>query len=352
MKAQNITRFHFFHFVPHNGILNPTYRLSDVDNISLSPVHKFTSPPPPPPVSPPRSPHTRLYASGSTVTPILSTPTHPNTSGSPKPTHLSFHKGKTRGSVDSSPSSPMMTVTSVDGCSMQYDSGKDSMTSDNSDHSNRSEHHQELIKLESPTSTTAPKSVFDLAEFDPLQGSHDSLLYDPYTGKTSGNSSPNAASGSPQTQLLACVPANAPRHGQASPKLSPRQSITLETPPILGPSPNIARPRPRPTGLPTQGDPSHPVSAPSSRPHSPRNLPPVCHQRSPTGSVHSLVQFPTQYDSDFPGSFWFQSDSETTSTTSSLLDLTEIIDDPHPPLIPSLSEFDIRYATFNLPHPL
>ena len=227
------------------------------------------------------------------------------------------------------------------------------MTSDNSDHSNRSEHHQELIKLESPTSTTAPKSVFNLAEFDPLQGSHDSLLYDPYTGKTSGNSSPNALSGSPQNQLLTSIPLNTPKHGQASPKLSPRQSLSLETHPVSGPSPSIARPRPRPAGLPTQGDPSHPISAPSSRPHSPRNLPGVGRHRgaSPTGSVRSLVQFPTD-DTDIIGSFWFQSDSEATSTTSSLLDLTDM-DDPNPPLIPAFSDLDIPYSTtFSLPHPL
>ena len=204
------------------------------------------------------------------------------------------------------------------------------MTSDDSEHSNRSENHQDLIKLESPTSTNAPKAMFHiLAEFDPLQGSYDNLLYDSYIGITSSNCSPNTNSSSPQSQLLMSAPPNTPRHGQISPKLSPQQSLTLETP-ISGPSLSIVRPRPRPSArLSTQGDLYHPISAPSSRPQNLPAQPLHHHQRtstSPTDSVHS---FGFQSDSDYISNTSSLPNSDS-SNTSSLWDLADI-NVPNPP---------------------
>ena len=176
--------------------------------------------------------------------------------------------------------------------------------SDASGHSNFSETHP-LMEMDSPVS--APPSTID--EFDPLRHSVDSLLSDPYCGAASGIAIPNVHPTSTA--------------GKTSPRqLSPRHSLAIE------PSPSIVRQRPRGLSI-TGSEPSFPMSAPSSRPHSPKIL---RSKSSPTGSVRSLITFPTSYDSD-TGIGGYLSDVQSDSDMS-LLDWTDLHEDPHYPLIP------------------
>ena len=235
---------------------------------------------------------------------VSTTVLHPVPVSSKRPGPLSLRpKANSRSSYDNSPSSPNVTVTPAEEYSrqlmqQQYDSGNSTDTSG----------YSELIKLDSPV---APPRVHD--EFDPLREnsfcSIDSLLYDP-----AGNTSPKILSTSPRQQR------------------SPQQSLTVET------SPNIVRPRPRGLSVPATDAPL-PISAPSSRPHSPSFL--FRSNSSPTGSVHSLIVLANSYDSD--GGAWggFQSDIQSDSDTS-LLDLRDSYQDTdgHRPLIPDLSLFN------------
>lgn len=236
----------------------------------------------------------------------------------------------------------MMTITSADGHSVQYDSGKDSISC--SDTSNSS---QQLIKLDSPPATD-PNRTLDISEFDPLRLrqslsypmqqslSNDSLLCDINRSKMSGSCSPGMLSTSPQASVTALANP-CPR----LPPASPRQSVA--------PDDLIARPRPKGLSLQASDIPL-PISAPSSRPHSPKtgSLERNRLGNSPTGSIHSLVQYPTNYDSDYGiGILGFQSDSDATSTTSSIMDLSDF-PDPTPPILPTtinptdLDNFDVE----------
>lgn len=244
--------------------------------------------------------------------------------------------------------------------------------SDASGHSNCSE-IQPMIELDSPdhfpmTRRRLPSSIdFIAAEFDPLRPStsHDSLL-DSATQDRVLTTSPTLTPThhhhqqqhqhrrsvevlSDTTVLWGIGPTSLsstgaklqsqhhqPHHtspASTSPKgvdISPKQSLTTSTsssyhhypsPPI--PSPSIARPRPKSNkevALQT-------ISAPSSRPHSPKlgatgGMPMWdfkghrFNATSPTGSVKSMRDLP--FDTDFGG---FYSDSNTTSANSSLVDL-------------------------------
>ena len=243
---------------------------------------------------------------------VSTTVLHPAPVSSKRPGPLSLRpKVNSRSSYDNSPSSPNVTVTPAEEYSrhlmqQQYDSGNSTDTSG----------YSELIKLDSPV---APPRVHD--EFDPLREnsfcSIDSLLYDP-----AGNTSPKILSTSPLGKV-----STSPRQQR-----SPRHSLVVET------SPSIVRPRPRGLSVPATEAPL-PISAPSSRPHSPNFL--SRSNSSPTGSVHSLIVLSNCYDSD--GGAWggFQSDIQSDSDAS-LLDLRDSYQDTdgRPPLIPDLPLFN------------
>ena len=255
-------------------------------------------------------------------------------------------------SDDSNPSSPMYNPT--------YDSGKDSNTG--SDFSNLSvtsdlqqQHGHQLITFDSPTDSRATFNI-GLAHFDPLlqistnetlrqapfreslrqTPSFDSLLMDPRGGTTSGNVSPNIFSTSPNLRR----------------QTSPKSSLGIEQQQQLHMARNspIARPRPRPAKLPSYTSDTS-FTGSGHRPFSP----PRHHRRSdisPSGSVRSLIiPSGTGYDSDY-GMSGFQSDSDATSTHSSLLDLpryAEAEEDLQPPLMPTPASLDTVHFDFDIP---
>ena len=220
-----------------------------------------------------------------------------------------------------------------------------------SDHSNGSESQPDLIKLDTEHQEVrvgggAGGGVFNnlVAEFDPLlnipqRGSNDSLFESQTTKTISPMPIPCGSAQQGQGQWGRVVGgASMRRQGSASsatstsPKnitqVSPRQSLNMADTAVL-PSPSIARPRPRAMNLPQVPAPPLPYSAPSSRPHSPRQRRP-----SPTPSAESMRMY--RYDSD---SGWnYLSDSDATSTSSSLHDLS-LTDDETLMRIPS---FDVE----------
>ncbi len=308
--------------------------------------HVTCLPPPSLAVSPPRSPNARQASTGSiAISQSAAVAAVSHNRPSQKPVKLPLGS-KTHSTVDSnSPGSPMMTITTAEGHSLQYDSGKDSISC--SDASNSS---QQLIKLDSPPATEMNKTFELFSEFDPLRLrqsisdplqqslSNDSLLCDiTYRSKTSGSSSPGILSTSPQPSF------QAPPHWSTRPHhTSPKQSLTSDG--------SIVRARPKGLSIQTPEVP-HPISAPSSRPHSPKPSSASRHKlgNSPTGSVHSLVQYPTNYDSDYAvGILGFQSDSDATSTTSSIMDLTDF-PDPTPTIFPTtIDHSDLDSIDVNL----
>lgn len=235
-------------------------------------------------------------------------------------------------SDESNPNSPMNTI---------YDSGKDSNTgSDFSSHSVASDPQRQMQHLMSFDSPTSPNN-FDLAYFDPLhQGSttvavvgqppalrqtpsFDSLLMDPKGGTTSGNVSPNIFSTSPNLRR----------------QTSPKSSLTVEQQQHIARQSPIARPRPRPGKLP-----SYTSDVSISRPNRRSDV-------SPSGSVQSLtIPSVAGYESDYGcGLSGFQSDSDATSTHSSLLDVSrEECDDPHPTLMPTPASLETIHFNFDL----
>ena len=252
-----------------------------------------------------------------------------------------------RASLDNSPISPMMTVTSVDGSSVMYDSGRHSMSSEASGHSTGGGDLLKLIQLDSPEEPITAKP-FSLLEFDPLAkttSSHDSVLFDPYgVGKKS-------------------LVFSTPPKRQPSPSFFSSQKPPATFDPVpLSPHSNIIRPRPRPAGLMLPPDSSLPisVSAPGSRAESPSTQR-HRHTPSPTGSVQSLILLPNTYTSEHVGGMGFAStsldsefcardfhtDSESASVTSSILDLNIDSDglDVPPPLTPEYVPVYVDYLT-------
>ena len=254
-----------------------------------------------------------------------------------------------RSSVEGSPLSPKISLPEF----CQYDSGKESMTSDASGCSTnsttlmgsaRDQNRQEsLIDFNKPLTALPANSL--LQELDPLASmpthkrqdsgpthSVDSLFSDATCSFNSTMSTSPEAPSLTQTSS---------RHPMAS-ATSPRQSLSLLD--GTGNSPIIGRPRPRPIchtplghtmsqeGLNLSGmGVGFTSSAPTSRPPSP-----PFNQVSPTGSVQSLPQYPTYATNDIYAGF--TSDS---SATSSLLDLsptamnsgiwTDFVEKPLPP---------------------
>ena len=248
-----------------------------------------------------------------------------------------------------SPGSPNVTVTPAeDGVNrqlgLQYDSGKDSMPC--SDHSNGSESQPDLIKLDSEQQQQLLRvSSGYHPEFDPLlsipQSTSNDSLFDPQPSYKLVSPTPiPLPTAQQQQQWSATQYTGTPMQRQGSgssatstsPKslsqLSPKQSSTDSG---IVPSPNIIRPRPKAMNLPPVPAPPMPISAPSSRPPSPRPRRGSKRNTSPTPSVESMRIY-TTYDSD-PG--WnYLSDSDATSTSSSLLDVRYGDEDPHPAMLP------------------
>ena len=275
-----------------------------------------------------------------------------------KPSNLTL-QNKHVSSDDSNPNSPMNNPC-------VYDSGKDSATG--SDFSNLSvlsaeqqSHH--LISFESPGRSKAAMQMAALA-FDPLlqvsadetvqqlplrqTPSYDSLLMEQGGGTTSGNVSP-------------CVYATYPNlRRQTSPRsstnerTSPRSSLTTEQQQLLVRNSPIARPRPRPGRLNAYCSDTGPIV----HPHRP--LSPQQHHHthrysrsdvSPSGSVQSLFvgSSMTGYDSDYG----IQSDSDVTSTHSSLMDLPNFDECAYdlqlqPPLMPTPASLDTIHFEFDV----
>lgn len=102
------------------------------------------------------------------------------------------------------------------------------------------------------------------------------------------------------------------------------------------PSPNIARPRPKPS----KDFLFQTISAPSSRPQSPRERSSSSgsrqrsHASSPTGSVHSMRTF--SFDTDY-GDYY----SDTASTTSSLVELSLDMEDTRTMMIDDIQVGDM-----------
>lgn len=221
-----------------------------------------------------------------------------------KPSNLML-QNKHVSSDDSNPNSPINP----------YDSGNTT----GSDFSNYSvtndpqQQSQQLINFDSSSEGKAPFNT-GLTNLDPFYQmsadetvlqislrhtpSSDSLLMEPWGGTTSGNVSPNMYSTSPNLRR----------------QTSPRSASIKDQHPVK--SSPIARPRPRPAKLPScdTGPIIHRAFSPS-RPHRKSDV-------SPSGSVQSLIVGGTMggYDSDYSMG-GFQSDSDATSTHSSLLDL-------------------------------
>ena len=269
--------------------------------------------------------------------------------------------------------SPNVTVTPAEdgicrqlgmlGMPTQYDSGKESMPS--SDHSNGSESQPDLIKLESEQQQQRQQqqqqlrvgSRYHYPEFDPLLSipqsiSNDSLFDPPQSSNNklvSPTPIPLPTSSQQQYwgagQYSSCTAmqrqSSASSLTSTSPKsisqLSPKQSTVDAS---IVSSPSIVRPRPKAINIPPAPAPPMPISAPSSRPPSPRPRRGSKRNTSPTPSVESMRTY--RYDSD-PG--WnYLSDSDATSTSSSLLDVRYEDDDPNPPLLPT---YDVDVAIFN-----
>ena len=220
-----------------------------------------------------------------------------------------------------------------------------------SDHSNGSESQPDLIKLDSEQQQQLLRvSSGYHPEFDPLLSipqstSNDSLLDQSANCKLASPtpipSLPPAQQqqqwGSTASQYSTGTPMQRQGSGSSatstSPKsfsqLSPKQSSTDSG---IVPSPNIVRPRPKAMNLPRVPAPPMPVSAPSSRPPSPRTRRNSKRNASPTPSVESMRAY--RYDSD-PG--WnYLSDSDATSTSSSLLDVRYGDEDPNPTILPNM----------------
>lgn len=253
-----------------------------------------------------------------------------------KPSNLML-QNKHVSSDDSNPNSPMNPCDS--GNTTGSDFSNYSVTSDPQQQS-----HQ-LINLDPSNESKATFNI-GLTSFDPLYQmstdetvqqislrqtpSFDSLLMDPRGGTTSGNVSPNVYSTSPNLRR----------------QTSPRSAAIKDPQPVK--SSPIARPRPRPGKLPSYagdtGPTTHRAFSPS-RPHRKSDV-------SPSGSVQSLIVGGTMggYDSDYSMS-GFQSDSDATSTHSSLLDLRhddEETDDLPPPLMPTPASLDTLHFEFDL----
>ena len=263
-----------------------------------------------------------------------------------------------RSSVEGSPMSPKISIPEF----CQYDSGKESMTSDASGNSTNSatlisssrdtNRQESLIDFDKPVTVSPANSL--LQELDPLANtpahnhedsgpahSVDSLFSDVTCSFNSTMST------SPETQSLTCTSFS--RQQPLARTTSPRQSVN----PLNGSNPNISRPRPRPGSASMCHTPlgcaplGHTMSqeninlsgvgvgftssAPTSRPPSPH-----FNQKSPTGSVQSLPHYPTYATNDiYTG---YPSDS---SAASSLLDFpetvmnqgiwTDIVEQPLPP---------------------
>ena len=259
-----------------------------------------------------------------------------------------------RSSVESSPISPKISLPEY----CQYDSGKESMTSDASGNStnsatlmgsSRDQNGQEsLIDFEKPLDAVPTTNSF-LQGLDPLAAipphkhedsgpthSVDSLFSDATCSFNSNMST------SPETLSVACT-SSGQRHvrlmGISS--VSPRQSVSH----LDSNSPTVSRPRPRPSSSSLRHTPlGHTMSqenlnlsgmgsgftssAPTSRPPSPH-----FNQVSPTGSVQSLPYYPTYATSDM-----YTDLTSDSSASSSLLDLsinpgywTDVVEKPLPP---------------------
>lgn len=225
-----------------------------------------------------------------------------------------------------------------------------------SDHSNGSESQPDLIKLDSEQQQQLLRvSSGYHPEFDPLlsipQSISNDSLFDPQpqsancklVSPTPIPSLPTAQQQQQQqwsstaSQYSTGTPMQRQGSGSSatstSPKsfsqLSPKQSSTDSG---IVPSPNIVRPRPKAMNLPPVPAPPMPISAPSSRPPSPRPQRGSKRNTSPTPSVESMRIY--GYDSD-PG--WnYLSDSDATSTSSSLLDVRYGDEDPNPTILPNM----------------
>lgn len=273
-----------------------------------------------------------------------------------KPSNLTL-QNKHVSSDDSNPSSPMNNPCI-------YDSGKDS--SDFSNHSIMSADQQahQLISFDSPGRSKAAMHMAALA-FDPLlqvstdetvqhlplrqTPSYDSLLMEQGGGTTSGNVSPCMYATSPNLRRH-----TSPR-SSTNERTSPRSSLTTDLQQMQARNSPIARPRPRPGKLNSYTSETGPIV----HPHRP--LSPSQHHRShhhsrsdvsPSGSVQSLIvgSSMTGYDSDY-GFGGFQSDSDVTSTHSSLMDLPNFDDgvyDLQPPLMPTPASLDTVHFEFDV----
>ena len=214
-----------------------------------------------------------------------------------------------------------------------YDSGKESDLSNQSAMSH-------LISFDSPGHS---KTALPMAMFDPLYQtadkalrelkqttSYDSLLQYPNGGTTSGNVSPCVFSTSPNLKRH-----TSPRSSRGE-HTSPRSSLVardLQTAATGVKNSPIARPRPRPGQLNSYTS----DMGPQPRPFSPSTT--RSHRRSdisPSGSVQSL-------NFDYGAGGGFQSDSDATSTHSSLLDLPHDGDIPDLPLVPTPAEFGLYF---------
>ena len=267
-----------------------------------------------------------------------------------KPSNLTL-QNKHISSDDSDPNSPLNNPT--------FDSGKDSIAgSDFSGLSAASSDQQQPNKLISFNSPTESRAAFQaaLAHFDPLYPvatdetvqpiplrqtpSYDSLLMDQRGGTTSGNVSPNVYSTSPNMRRQ-----TSPRSSLIRDQTSPRSLFVKESQPPARNSP-IARPRPRPGKLNSYTSETGPTT--HHRPLSPSHQQQRKSDISPSGSVRSLiVGYGYGYDSDY-GAGGFQSDSDTTSAHSSLLDLHLEDEDLQPPLMPTPASLDTISFDFDL----
>ena len=257
-----------------------------------------------------------------------------------KPSNLTLQNRHIVSSDDSDQNSPMSYP-------YVYDSGKESTTGSFLSNQSAASH---LISFDSPGHS---KTELPMAMFDPLYQSladealkqlkqttsYDSLLQDPNGGTTSGNVSPCIFSTSP----------NLKRHSSPRGKhTSPRSSLVAQDPLTAASAASavaaeiknspIARPRPRPGQLNSYTSDTGPL-----RPFSPANYTRP-HRRSdvsPSGSVQSLYAAMTDFDYGVGGGF--QSDSDATSTHSSLLDLPHGDDITDPPLVPTPAELGLYF---------
>ena len=207
-----------------------------------------------------------------------------------------------------------------------------------SDHSNGSESQPDLIKLDSEQHQQLLRVGGYHPEFDPLlsitQSTSNDSLFDPQPQSANYNfvspapiplptgthqqqqwGTPTQYTGTPmQRQGSGSSATSTSPKTKSFSQISPKQSSMDSG---IVPSPSIIRPRPKAMNLPPVPAPPMPISAPSSRPPSPRPRKGSRRNTSPTPSVESMRTY--RYDSD-PG--WnYLSDSDATSTTSSVLDV-------------------------------